>query len=124
MPLLSDAEVRQYHELGYLVPSFRLDALLLENLREALDRLIRDNPGVRPEKLVSAHLSGRGGRANAEGVRGQAAFLALARHEQILDAVEQLIGADIILWGCHVCHGVSWPAPAALWHQEGPYRPI
>jgi len=124
MPLLSDAEVRQYHELGYLVPSFRLDALLVENLREALDRLIRDNPGVRPEKLVSAHLSGRGGRANAEGVRGQAAFLALARHEQILDAVEQLIGADIILWGCHVFCKPAGDGHETPWHQDGHYWPI
>jgi ectoine hydroxylase-related dioxygenase (phytanoyl-CoA dioxygenase family) len=124
MALLSDAEVRQYQELGYLVPSFRLSAPLVDSLRDALDRLLRDNPGVRPEKLISAHLSGRGGSANAEGVRGQADFLALARNEQILDAVEQLIGPDIILWGCHVFCKPAGDGHETPWHQDGHYWPI
>jgi ectoine hydroxylase-related dioxygenase (phytanoyl-CoA dioxygenase family) len=124
MALLSDAEVRQYLELGYLVPSFSLDAPLVDSLREALDRLLRDNPGVRPEKLISAHLSGRGGKANSEGVRGQAEFLALARNEQILDAVEQLIGPDIILWGCHVFCKPAGDGHETPWHQDGHYWPI
>jgi ectoine hydroxylase-related dioxygenase (phytanoyl-CoA dioxygenase family) len=124
MAQLSDAEVRQYQELGYLVPSFRLSAPLVDSLRDALDRLLRDNPGVRPEKLISAHLSGRGGKANAEGVRGQADFLALARNEEILDAVEQLIGPDIILWGCHVFCKPAGDGHETPWHQDGHYWPI
>jgi ectoine hydroxylase-related dioxygenase (phytanoyl-CoA dioxygenase family) len=124
MDLLSEAEVRQYHEQGYLVPSFRLPTALVDRLRDALDRLLRDNPGVRPEKLVSAHLARSGGRANDEGVRGQAEFLALARNEQILDAVEQLIGPDIILWGCHVFCKPAGDGHETPWHQDGHYWPI
>ena len=44
-------------------------------MASALDALLRDNPGVRPEKLVSAHVEGD----NGEGVRGSRAFLDLAR---------------------------------------------
>ena len=124
MPPLTDTEVRQYREQGYLVPSLRLDAALVDCLRDALDRLLRDNPGVRPEKLVSAHLSRSGGRANDEGVRGQADFLALAQNEQILDAVQQLIGPDIILWGCHVFCKPAGDGHATPWHQDGHYWPI
>jgi ectoine hydroxylase-related dioxygenase (phytanoyl-CoA dioxygenase family) len=124
MDVLSAAEVRQYHEQGYLLPSFRLDPPWVDRLRAALDQLLRDNPGVRPEKLVSAHLSGRNGQANAEGVRGQAEFLALARHERILDAVEQLIGPDIILWGCHVFCKPAGDGHETPWHQDGHYWPI
>jgi ectoine hydroxylase-related dioxygenase (phytanoyl-CoA dioxygenase family) len=124
MAPLGDTEVRHYHEQGYVVPSFRLDAPMVERLREALERLLRDNPGVRPEKLISAHLSGRDGTANAEGVRGQAEFLALARHEDILDAVEQLIGPDIILWGCHVFCKPAGDGHETPWHQDGHYWPI
>ena len=124
MAALSQAEVGQYHDQGYLVPSLRLPTPLVDSLRDALDRLIRHNPGVRPEKLVSAHLSGRGGQANAEGVRGQAEFMALARHPQILDAVEQLIGPDIILWGCHVFCKPAGDGHETPWHQDGHYWPI
>ena len=124
MPLLTDAEVTRYREQGWLVPDFRLPAPLVDSLREALDRLLRDNPGVRPEKLVSAHLVRSDGRANDEGVRGQADFLALAKHPQILDAVEQLIGPDIILWGCHVFCKPAGDGHATPWHQDGHYWPI
>lgn len=124
MARLSDAEVRQYHDQGYLVPSLRLPAAQVDGLREALDRLIRDNPGVRPEKLVSAHLAGRGDRANDEGVRGQTAFLELAQDPQILDAVERLIGPDIILWGCHVFCKPAGDGHETPWHQDGHYWPI
>ena len=124
MARLSDAEVRQYHDQGYLVPALRLPTAQVDGLREALDRLIRDNPGVRPEKLVSAHLAGRGGRANDEGVRGQAAFLELAQDPQILDVVEQLIGPDIILWGCHVFCKPAGDGHETPWHQDGHYWPI
>ncbi len=124
MAVLSEAEVRQYRELGYLVPSLRLPEPLVDGLRDALDRLIHDNPGVRPEKLVSAHLSRSGGRANDEGVRGQADFLALAKNEQILDAVEQLIGPDIILWGCHVFCKPAGDGHETPWHQDGHYWPM
>jgi ectoine hydroxylase-related dioxygenase (phytanoyl-CoA dioxygenase family) len=124
MAMLSDTEVSQYHEQGYLVPSLRLPAPLVDRLREALDRLIRDNPGVRPEKLVSAHRVRAGGGANDEGTRGQAEFLALAKNPQILDAVEQLIGPDIILWGCHVFCKPAGEGYETPWHQDGHYWPI
>lgn len=124
MAALSESEVRQYHELGYLVPSLRLPDAHVARLRDALDRLIRDNPGVRPEKLVSAHLARRSGQANAEGVRGQAEFLELAMAPQILDAVEQLIGPDLILWGCHVFCKPAGDGHETPWHQDGHYWPI
>lgn len=121
---LSDAEVRRYHEEGYLLPSLRLPPSRVDTLRDALDKLLRDNPGVRPEKLVSAHLAGRGGRANAEGVRGQSEFLDLAMDSAIVDAVEQLIGPDVILWGCHVFCKPAGDGHATPWHQDGHYWPI
>jgi ectoine hydroxylase-related dioxygenase (phytanoyl-CoA dioxygenase family) len=124
MPLLSETELRHYREQGWLVPGFALPAPLVNGLREALDRLLRDNPGVRPEKLVSAHLARSDGAANDEGVRGQAAFLELAKNEQILDAVQQLIGPDIILWGCHVFCKPAGDGHATPWHQDGHYWPI
>lgn len=123
-PRLSDDELRRYHEQGYLVPSFRLPPARVAALRSTLDQLIADNPLVRPEKLVSAHWVGRGGGANDEGVKGSADFLALARDEGILDCVQQLIGPDIILWGCHVFCKPAGDGQETPWHQDGHYWPI
>ena len=73
MPL-SEQDIQRYRHEGYLIPGYRLEPELLQQLQQTLDQLIRDNPGVRPEKLVSAHIEGM----NDEGVKGSQRFLELA----------------------------------------------
>ena len=120
MPRLSADEIAKYRHDGYLIPRFRLPEKEVASLRSTLDELIRANPDVRPEKLVSAHIEGR----NSEGVRGSRAFLELAQQPDIINLVSDLIGEDIILWGCHIfCKpgGTGFETP---WHQDGHYWPI
>ena len=69
MARLTDDEVARYRADGWVVPTWRLPARRTDEMRDALDALLRDNPGVRPEKLVSAHIDGD----NGEGVRGSRA---------------------------------------------------
>ena len=89
-------------------------------MRQALDELIAANPGVRPEKLVSAHIAGD----NGEGVRGSAKFLELAMDPQIVELVSGVIGDDVILWGCHVFCKPAGEGFETPWHQDGHYWPI
>jgi hypothetical protein len=117
---LSEAEIAKYERDGYVIPSFRLPEARVDALRGVLDKLIADNPGVRPEKLVSAHIEGR----NDEGVTGSRAFLDLARDPQIVDMVAQVIGDDVILWGCHVFCKPGGDGYETPWHQDGHYWPI
>jgi hypothetical protein len=124
MAQLSSAEIGQYRDQGYLIPGFRLAASKVERLRQSLERLILDNPDVRPEKLVSAHVVGADGGKNAEGVRGHQDFLDLAMDPDLLDLVEQVIGPDIILWGCHVFCKPAGDGMETPWHQDGQYWPI
>ena len=98
MAQLSQAEIQHYRNDGFVIPSFQLGKAQVDFLRESLDRLILANPGVRPEKLVSAHIEGD----NGEGVKGSKDFLALATNPDILDLVAQILGDDIVLWGCHI----------------------
>ena len=56
MARLSAAEKAFYAAQGYVVPAWRLPETRVESMRNALDRLLAANPGVRPERLVSAHL--------------------------------------------------------------------
>ncbi len=118
--LLCDQEIADYHAQGYLIPRYRLDAAKVQDLQQTLEALIRDNPGVRPEKLVSAHIEGR----NDDGVRGSAKFLELAMHQPIVDMVSQVIGPDVILWGCHVFSKPAKEGYETPWHQDGHYWPI
>lgn len=118
--MLSKSEIDQYNDSGYVIPQFALSGERVQRLRATLDQLLADNPGVRPEKLVSAHIEGD----NGEGVSGSAEFLRLAHDPQILDMVEQVIGPDIILWGCHVFCKPGGDGLETPWHQDGEYWPI
>lgn len=117
---LSAAEIDRYAAQGYIIPHHRLAPERVAALDAAVSDLIATNPGVRPEKLVSAHIAGR----NAEGVVGDTRFLELARDPTILDMVEQLIGPDIILWGCQVFCKTGGDGLEVPWHQDGHYWPI
>jgi ectoine hydroxylase-related dioxygenase (phytanoyl-CoA dioxygenase family) len=120
MTLLHADEIAHYRREGYVVPRFALPAPQVAAMHDALDELLRRNPGVRPEKLISAHIEDD----NGEGVRGVGQFLALARDPEIVELVSGVLGDDIILWGCHVfCKpaGVGYETP---WHQDGHYWPI
>lgn len=117
---LSKHDIACYHANGYVIPKYRLEPEFLKELQDALINLLDNNPGVRPEKLVSAHIEGR----NDEGVTGSKKFLQLAMHPPIIDLVEQLIGPDIILWGCHVFCKPASEGYETPWHQDGHYWPI
>jgi hypothetical protein len=120
MAYLSATERARYERDGYVIPSFRLPSARVDAMRATLDKLIADNPGVRPEKLVSAHVEGD----NGEGVKGSADFLALAREPEIVELVSSVLGDDVILWGCHVFCKPGGDGYETPWHQDGHYWPI
>ncbi|MBP6902180.1 MAG: phytanoyl-CoA dioxygenase family protein [Burkholderiaceae bacterium] len=125
MAKLNPDEIARYQTEGWVVPGWRLPAPRVAEMREALDELLRRNPGVRPEKLVSAHVERAAGAAdNGEGVRGVAAFLDLARDAEIAELVSGVIGDDVILWGCHVFCKPAGQGFETPWHQDGHYWPI
>jgi Phytanoyl-CoA dioxygenase (PhyH) len=120
MSILSAGERSHYESQGWVVPGYHLPSLQLKALQDALATLLTDNPGVRPEKLVSAHVAGD----NGEGVRGHAAFLALGRDPALVQMVSEVIGDDLILWGCHVFCKPAAEGFETPWHQDGHYWPI
>lgn len=122
MARLSEEEIGTYREEGLVIPEYRFPGDLFAELRDDCERLIRDNPEIRPEKLISAHLERRPGRA--EGLRGGGRILRYATHSDILDLVEQLIGPDIILWGSAMFAKPAGEGMEVPWHQDGHYWPI
>jgi hypothetical protein len=120
MARLHDDEITRYRREGWVVPRFRLPPARVASMVDALETLLRQNPGVRPEKLVSAHIEGN----NGEGVRGSRAFLDLARDPEIVELVSGVLGDDVILWGCHVFCKPAVEGYETPWHQDGHYWPI
>ena len=123
MAQLLTHEITHYQRQGWVVPQYRLPAERVAVMAQALETLLRNNPGVRPEKLVSAHVE-RAGRDNGEGVHGVQAFLDLARDPELVELVSGVIGEDVILWGCHVFCKPAGDGFETPWHQDGHYWPI
>jgi hypothetical protein len=116
---LSAGERAAYARDGIVVPRARLGDTALGRLREALDRLLAENPDRRPEQLVNAHL-----RRGPEGIRGSDVFLAVARDPALADLVADVLGPDVILWGCQVFCKPGGDGMEVPWHQDGHYWPI
>ncbi|HUQ24437.1 MAG TPA: phytanoyl-CoA dioxygenase family protein [Burkholderiales bacterium] len=119
MARLSSSEKDAYARDGYIVPAWRFPQPRIDEMRAALDKLIADNPGVRPEKLVSAHLE-----KGSEGVKGSRAFLELARDPELVELISDAIGQDVILWGCQVFCKPGGDGLETPFHQDGHYWPI
>lgn len=117
---LSPADIRDYAERGITIPKYRISKERLALTRAGLERCISANPNVRPEHLVSVHIANN----EAEGIVGDEAFLELAKDPGILDCVEQLIGPNIILWGCQAFCKPKGDGMEVPWHQDGQYWPI
>jgi ectoine hydroxylase-related dioxygenase (phytanoyl-CoA dioxygenase family) len=117
---LSDAEVAAYHRDGQLTPRQRLSPGLVGRLTRAIEGLISDNPDIRPEQLVGAHVR----RSADTGVRGREELLDLVSQPEILDMVEQVMGPDLIMWGSQVFSKPPTDGLAIPWHQDGQYWPM
>ena len=123
MPL-SKEEIAQYHEDGLVIPSsYRLSESTLQHIDDLYQKLLEENqhnPDFSADFILGPHLDASG----AYGVKGDPAWLEFARIPEILDMVEQLIGADFILWGVTIFGKPAKIGKATPWHQDGDYYPI
>ena len=113
---LGEEDIRHYRERGYLIPDYRLPEAHSSALRSACDRLIAADPGTRPEHLMNPHL--------VPWRDGRNPFMQVAGCAAILDMVEQLIGANLILWITRILCKAAGDGQEVPWHQDGQYWPI
>ena len=57
--MLTPEEIETYHRDGYVTPQdFRLGDSELNKLRDAVDRVLVDNPETLPDRMINTHLDG------------------------------------------------------------------
>ncbi|MFO1060116.1 MAG: phytanoyl-CoA dioxygenase family protein [Dongiaceae bacterium] len=108
MKVLSADQVRQYQEKGYVAPIRALPAAEALALRRRLE----------------AHEAAHGRLAGNDRNKTNLLFTwmdALIRHPGILDAVEDVIGPDILAWGTSFFIKEAQDPSFVSWHQDSTY---
>ena len=119
--MLLPTEIKSYQRDGYVIPAeFRLADGELADLREAVDAVLADNPDIPTDRLINPHLNG----GRPYGVKGHPAVVRVARDPRILGMVEDVLGADVILWLTHLFCKLPMTVREVPWHQDGQYWPI
>lgn len=108
--MLTDAQLAQYRERGYLIPEFRLPDAVLEDLRADHARLVARHPEFRQycPNLLAWDLR----------------FLEIARTPEIVEMVGQILGPDFALWNSSLFAKPAADGKRTPWHQDGQYWPI
>ncbi len=108
--VLSNEQAASFHRDGYLCP---LECIGADEARACRDRLEAYEAEVGVEE-----------RGRLIRVKSHLAFpwmMALARHPKILDAVEDLIGPDILIYLSSVWAKGARNPGFVSWHQDGAY---
>ena len=143
---LNEQEVRQFHELGYVVKPDVFDETALGSIKAALTALIDDKArqlqaegeltqtyaeapfetrlaDIQEEsreavQVVIKHIQGKGGG----GFSGPA-MLAMLRHQPLLECIESLIGPDIVGSSVYRIRPKlpTWERGEVPWHQDSGY---
>ena len=108
MKILSEAAVRQYHDLGYYAPVSVMSRQEAGQLRSALETY-EAGAGILAGKLRhKSHLLFTW-------------LNDLIRHPRVLDAVEDLIGPNILCWGSSFFIKEPRNPGFVSWHQDSTY---
>src|SRR5271166_1108041 len=108
MKSLTEAAVRQYRDLGYYAPVLVLTRAEAEALRHQLEAFEALGTGMQGAVRHKPHLLFTW-------------LNDLIRHPRILDAVEDIIGPDILCWGTSFFIKEKRNPRFVSWHQDSTY---
>lgn len=108
---LSPAEVRSFHEQGFLGPYASVTPEEMEGIRDHIDRHVITRPGPNPKTpLQSRHMDSK-------------VVYDLATHPNIVDRMASLYGPNLILWATNFFN--KEPGGKEIpWHQDQNYWPL
>ena len=111
---LSNAQIARYHEDGFVKPIRALSTQQAATIRAEIEALERD------------HADGAGGHTLGQffRVNGQVTIPLLAqiaRTPAVLDAVESILGPDLLVWSCELFIKEAGSEKIVSWHQDLTY---
>lgn len=106
--LLTDAEITRFAVQGYLSPVPVLSDAEARACRDRLETLERRSGPLRGMSRSKLHLT-------------QAWLDALVRHPRLLDAIEDLLGPDLLCWSSTLFIKEANDPSFVSWHQDATY---
>jgi len=110
---LTDAQLAEYHEAGFVIPDYQLSESTLADIRAAHSRFIERYPAFADYCPALLPL--------------ETEFLEFARDETILNMVGQVLGNNFALWNSSFFAKPARVGTRTPWHQDGEYwamRPL
>ena len=114
--MLTAEEIERYNRDVYFIPhGFCLNDAVIKELWVAVDRVLENNPGVLPDRMINSHLNG----GRPLGVNGHPSVDMVVRNPEILEIVEAVLGPNIILRLTHLFCKLPESVREVPWHQDG-----
>lgn len=117
---LSERELAQFHDKGWIVPRWELPQELISEMRDEYAALLARNSNISSDIILAPHQT----KGGSMGVIGSEKWLKFATHPGLISVARQLIGDDIILWGTTIFGKPARSGKETPWHQDGEYYPI
>lgn len=113
LKVLSQSQIQQYNETGYLMPFDALDRDESREVRAFFDGVLAAfiELGRTSYSINTAHLR-------------FARIYQLVQHPRILDAVSDLLGPNVVCWGSHFFCKMPRDGKRVPWHQDSTYWPL
>ena len=112
MPTLTPQQVESYHHNGFLFPVPALTDAEIATCLAGLEQL---------ETELGSPVADADIKWRSHAYAHSPWFHDLARHPRILDAVEDVIGPDILIWTSTFFIKEPHSETFAAWHQDGAY---
>ena len=109
--MLTPEEVARYQETGQVTPKFRLSDDVVSDIRERMEAFFESRPDLDPDYTDSL-------------IEADKVWLDYARIPDIVDAVSQLLGDNLLVWGAEFFCKQASCGKATPWHQDGFYWPV
>ena len=125
---MSDSKVRQFRSEGFVKGSRVLSDHEVGELRDEIQRVIRDHGKPGPQPVLCHNLTGDDAAPVWQIVniwQASEPFRRLVNNRTILEEIQQLNGApELRLWHDQIQYKAAGKGGVNMWHQDAPYWPI